>query len=125
MQGLDPIDIIRAAATQVEFHEQSYYFALLEKQAAVVQQDFDDMCAEKDEEIRRESAARQAAEARLITEQKRARALQEELDALRCRAEQLEAQSKHCPGCKRKREAREPEQQLAAAPAHKRSRAVL
>eukprot|EP00468_Gymnochlora_sp_CCMP2014_P011573 CAMPEP_0167752546 /NCGR_PEP_ID=MMETSP0110_2-20121227/7202_1 /TAXON_ID=629695 /ORGANISM="Gymnochlora sp., Strain CCMP2014" /LENGTH=179 /DNA_ID=CAMNT_0007638181 /DNA_START=248 /DNA_END=787 /DNA_ORIENTATION=+ len=93
-QDPNPMDMISAAATTVEFHEQSREIDLLVHQCMVVQQDFDDMLAEKEELIHKESKERKAAEVRALKAEEKLKKFLKERRTLECKLFELSAELK-------------------------------
>mmetsp|Transcript_16981 Transcript_16981/g.23765 ORF Transcript_16981/g.23765 Transcript_16981/m.23765 type:complete len:269 (-) Transcript_16981:778-1584(-) len=81
----NPMDMISAAATTVELCTQSQNIAILEHQCMIVQQDFDMMQAEKEEEIAKQKKFRMQAEKRAREAEERCKELYEQLMDVKCK----------------------------------------
>ncbi|GAB5364697.1 hypothetical protein AAMO2058_000992100 [Amorphochlora amoebiformis] len=90
----DPIELISAAATTVEFHEQYQELSVLEHQCRVVQQDFDFMLAEKDEIIHKKETEARSAVKRAAQAEAKLRKFEGDMMALKCRMFELTAEVK-------------------------------
>mmetsp|Transcript_18664 Transcript_18664/g.37733 ORF Transcript_18664/g.37733 Transcript_18664/m.37733 type:complete len:206 (-) Transcript_18664:499-1116(-) len=90
----NPIDVISAAATTLEFHVQSRNMEVLEHQCMVVQQEFDDMLAEKEETIWKETERREIAEKKAKDAEQELTKLRKEVMDLKVKMFQLGAENK-------------------------------
>lgn len=90
----NPMDVISAAATTVEYCEQIRNVELLEHQCMVVQQEFDDMMAEKEDIIDQEKKKRDAAEKRANDAEAMLQNLRNEILGLKVKMFEIKAESK-------------------------------